>query len=178
MANTPSTRKPVSRARKTTRKTTVRKKRTKKATPAESKDIIEQLSDSARTQFKKLGDKFQEDKDIMPQMSDATREQLKKLGDKLGEATDKGVTVAKDIAERVRHFASEATELTKLKIEIHKLKSSRDRLIFTVGEKLISLYKARKFSNVETTFADDFKKLDDIKTKLSEKEKAVRKISL
>jgi hypothetical protein len=66
MANTPSTRKPVSRARKTTRKTTVRKKRTKKATPAESKDIIEQLSDSARTQFKKLEGKFHEDKDIMP----------------------------------------------------------------------------------------------------------------
>jgi hypothetical protein len=178
MANTPSTRKPASRGRKTARKPAARKRQPKKKAPAESKDVITQLSDSARVQLKKLGEKFGEDKDIMPQMSDATREQLRKLGDKLSEATDKGVIVAKDIAERVRHFASEATELTKLKIEIQKLKNARDQRIAAIGEKLVGLRKAKKLTNIESAFREDFKKLEEIKLSLAEKEKAVRKISL
>jgi wobble nucleotide-excising tRNase len=178
MANTTSKRKTTSKGRKTVRRPAVKKRQPKKSEPVETQDIFSQLSGSARKQLKKLGSKLGEDRDIMPQISDSTREQLRKLGDKLNEATDKGVVIAKDVAERVRHFASEATELTKLKIELHKLKNSRDKVISGIGEKLVGLHKAKKLNQVESTFKNDFARLEKLKAEISEMEKAVKKISL
>jgi hypothetical protein len=165
--------KTTSRTRTTTRKPTVRKRRAKKTASSEARDIKGQVSELSPKKPKQLNDK-----DIIPYMSDTTREQLRKLGDKLSEATDRGTHVARDIAERVRHFAAEATELTKLKIEIHKIKTARDKLIFSLGEKTISLHKAKKLHDIESVFSDDFTKLEELKTKLAEREKAVKKISL
>ncbi|MEE8328751.1 MAG: hypothetical protein V3R54_02345 [Thermodesulfovibrionia bacterium] len=117
-------------------------------------------------------------KAITPHISDSTREQLKKMGDKLSKTTDKGVHMTKDVTERIRHFTSGATKLTKLKIEIYKMKSSRDNLISAMGEKLFKLYKTKKLKNVQSAFKTDFKKLDESKTKISKKEKEVSKVSL
>ncbi len=117
-------------------------------------------------------------KAITPHISDSTREQLKKMGDKLSETTDKGVHMTKDVTERIRHFTSEASKLTKLKIEIYKMKSRRDNLISAMGEKLFKLHKTKKMKNVQTAFKTDFKKLDELKTNISKKEKEVSKISL
>jgi hypothetical protein len=178
MADTPTKRKTTTKGRKTVRRPVAKKRQTKKTAPPATQDIFAQFSDSARKQLKKLGAKFGEDSDIMPQMSDATRDQLKKLGDKLGEAADKGVHIAKDVAERVRHFATEATELTKLKIEIHKLKSSRDAILLGIGEKLVSLYKAKKLAQTESTFKKEFSKLDKLNSEITVIEKAIKKISL
>ncbi len=170
MTNTKSTKKSASKGRKPGSGTG----KSKKA----RKDIFSNLSESALEQLKKFGDKLSSEKDIVPHLSDSTREQLKKLGDKISEATDKGVHLAKDVAEKVRKFTNDATELTKLKIEIHKLKSTLDRLTYKMGEKLISLQKSKKLKNVETAFKKDFSKFKDLKSKISKKEKAVKKISL
>jgi hypothetical protein len=178
MTNSTPKRKTSSKGRKTVRRPAVKKRQTKKSEPVETQDIISQLSESARKQLKKLGSKLGEERDIMPQISDSTREQLRKLGDKLGEATDKGVVIAKDVAERVRHFASEATELTKLKIELHKLKNSQERITLGIGEKLVSLYKAKKIAQIESTFKNEIARLEKLKAEISAKEKAIKKISL
>ncbi len=153
MANTPSTKKPASKAGKTAGKPRVKKRQPKKAEGSEGKPII-------------------------PRVSYSTREQLRKLGGKLSEATDKGMHVAKDVAKRVRHFAGEATGLTKLKIEMHKLKSARDKLLFEMGKKLGNLYNSKKLKDVESIFTDDFKKLEALEADIAKKEKGVAKISL
>ena len=97
MANTKTVKKTT---RKTVRKTAVRKKKTVSLDDVESSMEKLALDDFAET----------------------TKEELKHLGDKIHEATDKGVHVARDIAEEVRRFTKDATELTKLKMEIHHLK--------------------------------------------------------
>jgi hypothetical protein len=178
MEKTPPAKKTASRTRKTTRKPSAAKKRTKKTASQESKEKRTEIPAVQPGQIQRPGNSEFDSKDMLPQMSDATREQLKKLGDKLSEATDKGVHVARDIAERVRHFASEATELTKLKVEIHKLKSAHDRLIYDIGNKLVKLYKNQKLANIESTFSDDLTQLEYIKSQIAIKEKAVKKISL
>ncbi len=140
---------------------------------------------SAKKPASKTGDKEKQEKAvssivkaITPHIPDSTREQLKKLGNKLSKTTDKGVHMTKDATERVRHFTSEATKLTKLKIEIYKMKSNRDKLISAMGAKLFKLYKTKKLKNVQSAFKTDFKKLDELKTNISKKEKEVSKISL
>ncbi len=175
MAKTPPAKKTASRPPKTTPKPAAARKRTKKSAGQGAKEKGNKVSGVPLKQIKKAVNRESEMQD---NMADATREQLKKLGDKLSEATDKGVHVARDIADRVRHFASEATELTKLKVEIHKLKNAQDRLIFDIGSKFVELYKNQKLSNIESVFADDLTQLEYIKSQIAIKEKGVNKISL
>jgi hypothetical protein len=100
-----------------------------------------------------------------------TKEELQKLGDKIHEATDKGVHMVKDIADHVQRFASDATELTKLKIELHNLKSERTKLYTLMGEQLRNLHVSKKLTNIQRRFKDDFKRLDELETEIAEIER-------
>jgi DNA-binding PadR family transcriptional regulator len=153
MANTKTVKKTT---RKTAKKKTARKKKTAYLDDVESSMEKLALDDFAET----------------------TKEELKHLGDKIHEATDKGVHVARDIAEEVRRFTRDATELTKLKMEIHHLKVERDKLYKLMGEQLRNLHKVRKLGNIRSRFKDDFQRLDELEAELADREKMASGISL
>ncbi len=143
--------------------------------PTRKKSAAKTPRTAAKTPAKK---KQTDTKEKTPYISDATREQLSKLGDKLGEATDKGVHVARDVAEKVRHFAIEATELTKLKIEIHKFKSSRDKLICEMGSKVWALYESKTLSDIQEVLIGDFQEMERLRAAIANKEVEIGKIKL
>jgi len=100
--------------------------------------------------------------------AETTKEDLRKLGEKIHEATDKGVHMVKDIAEHVQRFASDATELTKLKIELHNLKNERTKLYTLMGEQLRNLHISKKMTNINKRFKEDFKRLDELEADIAE----------
>ena len=109
---------------------------------------------------------------------ETTEEKLRKMGDKLSEAADKGVLALKEVFERVKDFSSDAAELTKLKIEIRNMKTDRDKLYASMGKKLWNMKKSAKLENIQSTFSEDFNKLEDFEDKIAKKEKQAEKISL
>jgi hypothetical protein len=118
------------------------------------------------------------EKIALSDFADSTKEELKKLGDKIHEATDKGVHLAKEIAEDVQKFARDATSFTKVKIELHNLKTEKEKLYSLMGQHLSNLYKEKKLTKLATRFSDDFKKLNELESAIEEKEKEAAGISL
>jgi hypothetical protein len=151
-------------------KKTVRKEKTAAKTPRKrtipKKEItLEEIESSVEAE-------------ALSDFTDKTKKELKVLGDKIHEATDKGVHVVKDIASHVQRFAQDATELTRLKIELHNLKSERSKLYSLMGEQLRNLYISKKLTSIKKRFKDDFKKLDELETAIAEKEKSAKGISI
>lgn len=107
-----------------------------------------------------------------------TKKELRRLGDKIHEAAEKSVHLAKDIAEDVQKFARDATNLTKVKIELHNLRSEREKLHSLMGQHLSNLYRENKLTRIATRFRDDFKKLNELESAIAEKEKEAAGISL
>jgi hypothetical protein len=116
-------------------------------------------------------DEFSIEKMALLDFAENTKEDLKHLGDKIHEASDRGVHVAREIAEDVRHFAVNALNLTKVKIDLHNLRAERDKRYSLIGKKLLKRYKANKLSNVRGNFKKDFARLVEIESAISEKEK-------
>lgn len=100
------------------------------------------------------------------------------VGDKLGEAAQKSMDAARDILEKVRFFASGATELTRLKIDVANLKSDRKRFIEEMGEKVWQLQKSGKLDKASDELKPTFQKVEDLESRISEKEKEIKKVSL
>ncbi len=98
--------------------------------------------------------------------------------DKVSDLADRGVAVARDVFERVKHFTSDATELTRLKVEILKLKSNRNKLFKEMGQKLWDLKKTNKFRGIQVVFTPYFKKLEELEKKISEKESEAKNIHI
>jgi len=118
------------------------------------------------------------EKMALSDFAESTKEELKKLGDKIHEATDKGMHLAKEIAEDVQQFARDATNLTKVKIELHNLKSEKEKLYSLMGQHLSNLYKEKKLTKIATRFRDDFKKLNELESAIEQKEQEAAGISL
>ena len=118
------------------------------------------------------------EKMALTDFAESTKEDLRKLGDKIHEATDKGVHLAKEIAEEVQKFARDATNLTKVKIDLHHLKTEREKVYSLMGQHLSNLYKEKKLTKIATRFSDDFKKLNELESAIEEKEKEAAGISL
>jgi hypothetical protein len=123
-------------------------------------------------------DEYSIEKMALLDFAQNTKEDLKHLGDKIHEASDRGVHVAREIAEDVRHFAVNALNLTKVKIDLHNLRAERDSRYSTIGKKLLKLYKADKLSSVKKSFKKDFARLVEIESAISEKEKQEASSSL
>lgn len=109
---------------------------------------------------------------------ESTEEKIRRVGDKISEAADRGVEVIRDVFGKVKDFSVDAAELTKLKVEIHRLKSDRDRLHTVIGEKLWDLRNSDKIRDIQSLFANDFKKLEELNETIKKKEKDASKISL
>jgi uncharacterized protein Yka (UPF0111/DUF47 family) len=134
---------------------------------------------TAKQKAKKVEEtKTQEVVEEQVDMKESTDEKLRRVGDKLSDAADKGVEVIKDVFGKVKDFSVDAAELTKLKVEIHRLKSERDRLYTVMGEKLWELKDSEKIKEVQAIFQDDFDKLKELESDISQKEKQAAKISL
>jgi hypothetical protein len=180
MANTKA---PGRSTTKTVKKTVKLKKTTKQ--PKKTTKRTEQSGtphlnlERTREQLKTLGEKFGEaaDKGLHDSLV-TTKKQLGKLGEKLQEARHKGMHFAREIAEEVHRFATDATELTKTKIEIHNLKKERETLLQLMGEKLKNLSHAGQLTNVRSKFSYDLKKLDELEATIVEKEKDAETLSL
>lgn len=114
----------------------------------------------------------------LSELAQSTKEELIKLGDKIHEATDKGIHVAHEIAEDVNKFAKNATELTKLKIDLHNLKEERAKLFALMGEQLRNLYKTDKLSRIKSRMKADFIRIDKLESLIAEKEKLASRRSL
>lgn len=179
MADTSS---PKKRAVKSAKKPVATK--SKAGEPEETKIPEKQSADlhaleKTRKQIETLGKKFSEATDKgMHDTLDTTRKQLGKLGEKMHEAADKGIHIVKDLAEEVHRFATDATEKTKLKIEIHNLKKERDSIFLVMGQRLTNMYHARKLTNVRSKFQGDVSRLDEIEADIAAKEKESEKLSL
>lgn len=106
-----------------------------------------------------------------------TKAELKKLGEQLHEATNKGIHIARDIAEDVQKFARNATDLTKIKLDLYNLRSERERLYSLMGKNLDKLNKKKKLASVKSKFNKDFKKLGELDAEIRRKEKQAAKIS-
>jgi hypothetical protein len=118
------------------------------------------------------------EEEALSDFTEKTKKELKVLGDKIHEATDKGVHVVKDIAGHVQRFAQDATALTKLKIDLHSLKSERSKLYSLMGEQLRNLYISKKLTGIKSRFKDDFKRLDELEAAIAEKEEKAKGISI
>ena len=142
--------------KRTSKKKTVKRKTTRKIIESEVPldEVESSMEGMALTDF-----------------AETTKEELKKLGDKIHEATDKGVHIVRDIAGHVQRFASDATELTKLRIDLHSLKNERTKLYTLMGEQLRNLYLSKKLTNIQKRFKDDFTRLDELEAVIAEKEK-------
>ena len=84
----------------------------------------------------------------------------------------------REVFGKVKDFSVDATELTRLKVEIYRLKGDRERMLTVIGEKLWELRDSDKLTAIRSLFTEDFKKLDEINGEISKKEKAASKISL
>jgi len=122
--------------------------------------------------------KLKTGKKSLSDLAQSTKEELIKLGDKIHEATDKGIHVAHEITEDVNRFAKNATELTKLKIDLHNLKEEKEKLFSLMGEQLRNLYKTDKLSRIKSRMKADFIRLDKLESLIDEKEKLASRISL
>lgn len=177
MADTPSPKKRVTKsAKKTVPAKTGESEETQKSAQ-QSADLYG--LEKTRKQLETLGKKFSEAADKgMHDTLDTTRKQLGNLGEKMHEAADKGIHFVKDLAEEVHRFATDATEITKIKIEIHNLKKERDSILMVMGQRLKNMYHARKLANIRSKFKSDMSRLDEIEADIAGKEKEAKKLSL
>lgn len=81
-------------------------------------------------------------------------------------------------ADKVGEFAGEATELARLKIDIHNLETNLDKVYVTVGRKLWELHQKKQISGVGTKFTDEFKEIADLQKQIKAKKKKADAINL
>ena len=84
----------------------------------------------------------------------------------------------KEVFGKVKDFSVDATELTRLKVEIHRLKGDRDRMFTVMGEKLWEFKDSDKIAELKVLFGEDFKKVEQLNKDIEAKEKLASKISL
>jgi hypothetical protein len=149
------------------KKKTVKKKLAKKKT-ATTRKILKKV-------LKKIS--ASEKKEMITHITDATQKQLQKIGDKVSATKEKDIGILKDLAKKIRLFANDATELTKIKITIHNLKHEHDSMLKVMGENLFNMHKSKKVKNVDTKFKYDFNKLEAIEKEIADKEKIVDELS-
>jgi hypothetical protein len=160
------------------KKSTPKKTTTKKATAKKTSTVrTTAKKPAAPKSVKKEQPKIKEEI-VNQEKSDSTEEKIKKVGDRLSEAADKGVDVLKEVFEKVKDFSVDAAELTRLKVDIHRLKGDRERILTVMGEKLWELRDSEKLGELRTLFEEDFKKLKSLNDEIEMKENTASKISL
>ena len=159
--------------RATQKKTVTKKTTTKKISTVRSTPKKPSAPKTVKNEEPKMVDQT-----IDQEKNESTEEKIKKVGDRLSEAADKGVDVLKEVFEKVKDFSFDAAELTRLKVDIHRLKSDRERILTVMGEKLWELKDSEKLRDLKALFEEDFKKLKSLEDEIEKKEKSASKISL
>jgi len=114
---------------------------------------------------------------MISHISKVTQRQIRNLGDKVISAKDREKLLLKDITEKVRNFANKATQLTKLKIELHNLREEHEDLLKVMGDNLWNMHKADKMSNIKSKFKYDFKRLAELESEIADKKKTASEIA-
>jgi tRNA U34 5-carboxymethylaminomethyl modifying GTPase MnmE/TrmE len=152
MAETKTKKKRVSRSRTTASTKKAARKKTSKVSSNETREMISHISK-------------------------VTQKQIRNLGDKVISAKDREKLLLKDITEKVRNFANKATQLTKLKIELHNLREEHEDLLKVMGDNLWNMHKADKVTNIKSKFRYDFKRLEDLESEINKKKKSASEIT-
>jgi hypothetical protein len=159
-------------AKKTTAKKTAAPKKVTKKKTAPKKPPLAAKNEPQDPKMSGTASETPKEKEL------SQEEKLRKVGDRLSDAADKGVEVLKEVFGKVKDFSVDATELTRLKVEIHRLKGDRDRMFTVMGEKLWELRGSDKVAELKTLFGEDFKKVEELSKDIEAKEKTASKISL
>ena len=150
-------------------KKTAKKAAKKTAKKTTSKITVKDTMDTIKQKTGKMS---------LSDFAQSTKDELMKLGDRIHEAADKGIHVVHDIADDVHSFAKNATDLTKLKIDLHNLKEERTKLYALMGEQLRNLYITNKLSGIKIRMKADFARLDELESSIDEKQKLASRLSL
>jgi len=98
-------------------------------------------------------------------------------GEKLSAIAQKAFDTVKDGVQKLSDFASDSSQVAKVKFEILNLSSDRKSLLREVGEKLWRLHKQNSIDNIEDKFKIEFNKLAEFEKKIAAKEKEVEAVS-
>lgn len=147
-----------------------KKKTTKKEAPA---------SASKAKTAKKPAQKKVADKSKPPQEPKRPRQEPEEenLGEKLSTMAEKVFESMKVGVQKLSDFASDSSQVAKIKFEILNLNSDRKSLLREVGQKLWKLHKDKKLQDIEEKFKTEFKKIEDLERKIALKEKEVHTVS-
>ena len=92
------------------------------------------------------------------------------LGDKLGAMAEKVFESMKIGVQKLSDFASDSSQVAKIKFEILNLNSD-------VGQKLWKLHKEKSLENIEEKFKNEFNKIAEMERKIAQKQKQVETVS-
>lgn len=137
----------------------------------DTKRIKKRVQDTAAATLEKTGEAAQK-------TAETVKEGASVVGEKVSEVASKGMEALKTGAKKVSHFTGEASKLAKLKVEIHNLKSARDRLFLEAGTKLWHLRQGKKLADVQTAFSEEFQRMAELQAQIMVKEKEAESISL
>jgi len=98
--------------------------------------------------------------------------------EKIGEVADKSAKVLKDVFERVTHVASEAADSTRIRMDLYRLKSDRDKLFTEVGRKTYELHLSDSMKEWQEAIGASLQKIADLEARIRAKEEELSKISL
>lgn len=99
------------------------------------------------------------------------------LSDKLSTMAEKVFESMKIGVQKLSDFASDSSQVAKIKFEILNLNSDRKSLLREVGQKLWKLHKDKSLQNIEEKFKLEFKKIEDLERKIALKEKEVQTVA-
>lgn len=99
------------------------------------------------------------------------------LGDRLSVIAQKAYDAVKDGVQKLSDFASEGSQVAKMKFEILNLSSDRKSLLRDVGQKLWKLHKDKSLNNIEERFKKEFSKIAELEKQIAAKEKEMHAVS-
>lgn len=109
---------------------------------------------------------------------ESAKEGAAAVAEKVSETVPKVKEAIATGAEKIAYTVGEASQLAKLKMETHNLKSERARLHRDAGKKLWDLQKQRRLSEAQVAFAEEFKMMEALQAQIAAKEKEAEAISL
>jgi hypothetical protein len=99
------------------------------------------------------------------------------LGERLSVIAQKAYDAVKDGVQKLSDFASEGSQVAKMKFEILNLSSDRKSLLRDVGQKLWKLHKDKSLINIEEKFKKEFDKIAELEKQIAAKEKEMHAVS-
>jgi hypothetical protein len=99
------------------------------------------------------------------------------LGERLNMIAQKAYDAVKDGVQKLSDFASEGSQVAKMKFEILNLSSDRKSLLRDVGQKLWKLHKDKSLQNIDEKFKKEFAKIAELEKQIAAKEKEMHTVS-